>query len=347
LFLQSVDAGGPGHDHDPYRLTMPQRPGAGDHAPRAPKQSRNPSDASSEPRTSDALRRLSAGFVHEVNNALNPVLAGIFLLQARAEDPAAVREIAGRLKATAEGLARQAALLGALLRPGDGLPAEATDPRASVNALPPADPVTRRQLAAAPTGKIRVLVADDAAGDRSLLGDLLTELGYDVVGQATTGEEAVQLATATRPDAVLLDVHMPGGSGIEAAERITQAVPSAAVVLFSGDGALLLSERDIASSSALAFLPKPAPPTALDGTVRLAVQRARELAIARTEASDAKRQLANRKIIERAKGALMKRMNVTEEEAYRFLQKTSQNRAVPIIEIAKLVLETDAPVDGK
>jgi response regulator NasT len=284
--------------------------------------------------------------VHEVNNALNPLLAAIYLLDARADDPIAVREITASLKGTAETLAKQSSIMGAVLRHADPS-REPTTPSSGTPAEPAADPVTRKQLAASPTSRIRVLIADDAAGDRSLIGEVLTELGYDVVGQATNGDEAVRLVQEVRPDAVLLDVNMPGTGGIEAAERIQSLAREVAVVLFSGDDGLALSERDIAASAALAFLPKPAAPRAIDATLRVAVQRARELRAARAEANDAKQQLANRKIIERAKGILMQRMQISEEAAYKFLQKTSQNRAVPLIEIAKIVIDGEAPAAGK
>jgi len=188
---------------------------------------------------------------------------------------------------------------------------------------------------------IRVLVAEDDANARSLLVDLLSSMGHVVVGEVGTGREAVSRATEVTPDAVLLDVHMPDGSGIEAAEEITRALPGVAVVLFSGDPSVTLSERDITATAAIAFLPKPAPPKVLDSTLRLAVFRARELALARRDATSARQQLENRKIIERAKGILMRRTGSSEQEAYRILQRTSQDRSVPMVEIAQTVIESE------
>ena len=188
---------------------------------------------------------------------------------------------------------------------------------------------------------IRVLLAEDDDNARSVLVDLLAALGHSVVAHVSGGREAIEKAREVRPDVVLLDVHMPGGSGIEAAEEIRQAVPSAAVVLFSGDQTVSLSEHDITATSAIAFLPKPTPPRMLDSTIRLAAQRARELLTARKDAEDAKQQLENRKTIERAKGILMRRTGSSEQEAYRILQRTSQDRSVPMVEIAKAVLESE------
>ena len=182
-----------------------------------------------------------------------------------------------------------------------------------------------------PVSRIRVLVAEDDDNARSLLVDLLSELGHTVVAEVSTGREAIDRA---------IDV-MPDGSGIEAAERITQMVPGVAVVLFSGDHTLTLSDRDVTATAAIAFLPKPAPPRVLDSTIRLAATRAKELLSARQDAESARQALENRKTIERAKGILMRRTGSSEQEAYRILQRTSQDRSVPMVEIARAVLASE------
>jgi response regulator NasT len=192
-----------------------------------------------------------------------------------------------------------------------------------------------------PVSRIRVLVAEDDDNARSLLVDLLSELGHTVVAEVSTGREAIDRANDVMPDVVLLDVHMPDGSGIEAAERITQMVPGVAVVLFSGDHTLTLSDRDVTATAAIAFLPKPAPPRVLDSTIRLAATRAKELLSARQDAESARQALENRKTIERAKGILMRRTGSSEQEAYRILQRTSQDRSVPMVEIARAVLASE------
>ncbi|HJQ19104.1 MAG TPA: ANTAR domain-containing protein [Gemmatimonadaceae bacterium] len=191
------------------------------------------------------------------------------------------------------------------------------------------------------TQTIRLLLAEDDDNARSLLVDLLNTLGHVVVAEVATGREAYEKAHELIPDVVLLDVHMPDGSGIEAAERITRDTPGVAVVLFSGDQALVLSDREVESTSAIAFLPKPAPPRVLDSTIRLAAKRAKELSSARKDAETSKQQLENRKVIERAKGILMRRTGSSEQEAYRILQRTSQDRSVPMVEIAKAVLASE------
>ena len=131
---------------------------------------------------------------------------------------------------------------------------------------------------------IRVLIAEDDDNARSLLIDLLGTLGHTVVAEVSSGREAIERAKDVLPDVVLLDVHMPDGSGIEAAEKITQTLPGVAVVLFSGDHTLTLTDRDVTATAAIAFLPKPAPPRLLDSTIRIAATRAKELMAARQDA---------------------------------------------------------------
>lgn len=196
-------------------------------------------------------------------------------------------------------------------------------------------------MTASPT-TVRVLVAEDDTAARATLVDLLSALGYMVVAEVSSGADAVLQAAQLTPDAVLLDVHMPGGSsGLEAAHAITQQTPGIAVVLFTGDATLSISSDDALRSSAVALLPKPVPPATLDATLRLAVARAHELLAARQEAQQARQQLEARKLIERAKGILMRRTGSSEQEAYRIMQRTSQDRSVPMVNIARAVIESE------
>ncbi len=188
---------------------------------------------------------------------------------------------------------------------------------------------------------VRVLVAEDDAVERSLLVEVLNSLGYMVVAEVDSGNEAIEKARQFTPDAVLLDIHMPGASGIEAAEQIANAVPGTAVLFMTGDLLLRLSATDLTRTGAIALLAKPTPPATLDATIKLAVSRAQELLSARNEAADAKRQLEARKLIERAKGMLMRRTGSSEQEAYRIMQRSSQDRSVPMVEIARAVINSE------
>ena len=129
--------------------------------------------------------------------------------------------------------------------------------------------------------KLRILLAEDDAASSEMLVEVLTTLGYDVVAAVASGVEAANHARDMKPDAVLLDVHMPDGTGIEAAEVISRTLPGIAVILYSGDESVTLSDREAITTGAVAFLPKPVPPKMLDSTIRLAVTRATALRIAR------------------------------------------------------------------
>jgi response regulator NasT len=188
---------------------------------------------------------------------------------------------------------------------------------------------------------IRILLADDDAQARPLLAELLQSLGYAVVAEAGSGRDAIALAADVLPDVVLLDVHMPDGSGIEAAQAITATGAPTAVVLFSGDATVSLSPDQARSTAAIAFLPKPSPAGILDSTLRLAVARARELTASREDAALWKRKLEERKTIERAKGILMRRTGSTEQEAYRIMQRSSQDNSVPMAQIAQAVIDSE------
>jgi two-component system, response regulator PdtaR len=192
-----------------------------------------------------------------------------------------------------------------------------------------------------PKQTIRVLLAEDDAATRAMLVDVMHALGHLVVAEVATGAEAIEKARDLIPDAVILDVHMPGTSGVKAAQEIAVALPGVAVLLVTGDASLSLSAADAQATGAVALLPKPTPPATLDGTLRLAVSRAAELLLARQEAAAAREQLEHRKLIERAKGLLMRRTGASEPEAYRILQRTSQDRSVPMVSIAKAILDSE------
>ena len=187
----------------------------------------------------------------------------------------------------------------------------------------------------------RVLVVDDELAARESLTELLSTLGHVVVDAVATAEDAEARARELHPDAILLDVHLPGANGIDAAQAISRALPGVAIVLISGDDTIQLTDAEAEASGAVAFLPKPVPPRVLDSTIRLAVARTGALRQARQEAADLKQMLEDRKLIERAKGILMRRTACTEPEAYRILQRSSQDRSKRMVDIARTVLHSE------
>jgi response regulator NasT len=188
---------------------------------------------------------------------------------------------------------------------------------------------------------IRVLLAEDDPETRDLYASLLTAHGHQVVADVGSGRDAVARARELTPDVVVLDIHMPEATGVEAARQIATALPATAVILVTGDQTVSLSDQDVLETHAVTLLPKPTPPSLLDGALRLAAARGRALAQARHEAADARQALEDRKVIERAKGILMHRAGISEQEAYRMLQRRSQDRSTPMVEIARAVISSD------
>ncbi len=187
----------------------------------------------------------------------------------------------------------------------------------------------------------RILVVDDELTARESLSELLTSLGHDVLDAVPDATAAEARAKELRPDAILMDVLLPGANGIEAAQAISRALPGTAIVLISGDETIRLTDAEADASGAVAFLIKPVPPQVLDSAIRLAVARAVALRQARQEAAGLKQMLEDRKLIERAKGLLMRRTGCSEPEAYRILQRSSQDRSKKMVEIARAVLDAE------
>jgi response regulator NasT len=170
----------------------------------------------------------------------------------------------------------------------------------------------------------RVLVCEDEGLTALRLQTSLKKLGYEVVGAAKDGEEAVELAERLRPDAILMDVRMPRLDGITATEQIMQNRPTAIVMITA------YSERELVESAlragASGYLVKPVSDDQIEPALKVALSRFGELSDLRGELDDLKEALEARKAVERAKGILMRRFEIPEDEAYKRLQKMSRDR---------------------
>ena len=183
----------------------------------------------------------------------------------------------------------------------------------------------------------RVLIAEDEALIRLDLAEMLTEEGFEVVGQAVDGEQAVAMATELRPDLVILDVKMPKKDGIDAAGEIV-AEQIAPVVILTAFSQRELIER-ARDAGAMAYLVKPFSKADLLPAIELAVARYAETAALRKEVADISQRLEARKIIDRAKGLLMTHQKMTEPEAFRWIQRTAMDRRTSMQAVANAVLE--------
>jgi AmiR/NasT family two-component response regulator len=192
--------------------------------------------------------------------------------------------------------------------------------------------------AAAPSGPTkRVLVAEDEAIIRLDLAEMLTEAGYEVVGQASDGEQAVALAASLKPDIVIMDVKMPVMDGISAAEQIgkERLCPSSCSPR-SARPELVERARD---AGVMAYIVKPF--TASDVTPALDIalpSRWAELKTLEAEVADLGDRLETRKAVDRAKGVLMTKLKITEADAFRWIQKTAMDRRMSMREVADAVV---------
>jgi response regulator NasT len=186
---------------------------------------------------------------------------------------------------------------------------------------------------------LRILIADDESIRMMSLRKQLAALGHRVVAEASNGEEAVALAAATQPDLAILDIKMPVTDGIEAAQQITRARPIPIILLTAYNEAELVERAAQANISA--YLMKPVAEEDLLPAITLALIRFRQFEALRREVSDLREALEARKIIERAKGILVRRLGLTEEEAFRRLQKQSQDSNRKLAEVAEAIVMAD------
>lgn len=183
----------------------------------------------------------------------------------------------------------------------------------------------------------RAVVAEDEALIRMDVVETLREAGFDVVGEAGDGEQAVALATELKPDVVVMDVKMPVLDGISAAERIAKG-HLAPVVLLTAFSQTELVER-ARDAGAMAYVVKPFSPADLLPAVEIAISRYAQITALESEVADLAERFETRKRVDRAKGLLMTKMGLTEPESFRWIQKTSMDRRLTMREVADAVID--------
>jgi AmiR/NasT family two-component response regulator len=191
----------------------------------------------------------------------------------------------------------------------------------------------------------RVLIAEDEALIRLDLAEMLREEGYDIVGQAADGQEAVELAEQLKPDLVIMDVKMPRRDGIDAASEIASKRIAPIVVLTA------FSQRDLVErardAGAMAYLVKPFTVSDLVPAIELALSRFNEISALEREVATLSDRLETRKLVERAKGLLQTNQGMTEPEAFKWIQRAAMDRRTTMKRVAEVVLDTlDTPKDA-
>ena len=183
---------------------------------------------------------------------------------------------------------------------------------------------------------LRILVAEDEALIRIDLAEMLGEAGYDVVGQASNGEQAVELAKELEPDLVIMDVKMPVMDGISAAQEIG-AAKVCPVVMLTAFSQTELVER-ARDAGVMAYIVKPFTAADLTPAIDIARSRWTEMKALEGEIADLGERLETRKQVDRAKGILMKKLKISEAEAFRWIQKTAMDRRLGMKEVADAVI---------
>ena len=188
---------------------------------------------------------------------------------------------------------------------------------------------------------VRIVVAEDEALIRMDLVEMLGEAGYLVVAQASDGAEAITLVAEHKPDLAILDVKMPILDGISAAEEIIATCPVLMLTAFS-QRELVDRARD---AGVMAYVLKPFTINDLVPAIEIAISRHLQMKSLAAEVADLHERLETRKVIDRAKGILMAALNLTEPQAFSWIQKAAMDRRLTMKEVAQAVISPDAVPD--
>jgi response regulator NasT len=186
---------------------------------------------------------------------------------------------------------------------------------------------------------MRIAVADDERRLRDYFRKILPRLGHVVVAAAETGRELVEQCRALHPDLVITDIKMPDLDGIDAVREIFRAEPVAVIIVSAYHDPELLERAS--ADHILAYLIKPIKQADLEAAIAIAVRRFEQFQALRREAANLRQALEDRKVIERAKGILMKTKGLDEQDAFRRLQKLARDTNRKLVEIAQTVLAAE------
>jgi two-component system, response regulator PdtaR len=189
------------------------------------------------------------------------------------------------------------------------------------------------------TRPYKILIADDEKPVAVGLQNQLESLGYDVVAVVSDGHRAIEMCRRSIPDVVFMDIEMPGLDGLSAARQIA-ADPGTPVIILTAHGHPNLIDQAV-EDGVISYLLKPATNPSLHAAIQVAVARSRELKLLQDDVDQLKSTLRERKLIERAKGILMTRKQLSESDAFRLLQRQSQDRRIPMAKLAESIIQTD------
>ena len=189
------------------------------------------------------------------------------------------------------------------------------------------------------TRALRIAVADDEVDMRDYFRKILPLLGHEVVAAAKDGRELVEQCRALRPDLIITDIKMPDMDGIDAAVQICRDGPIPVILVSAYHDAEFIRRAE--ADHILAYLVKPIKQADLEPAIAVAMRRFEQFQALRKESADLKQALEDRKVIERAKGVLMKKANLGEHDAFRRLQKLASDKNRKLVEIAHMILTAE------
>lgn len=185
--------------------------------------------------------------------------------------------------------------------------------------------------------KITVAIVDDEPITRMDLREILQDAGYVVVAEASDGFDAIEICKKHRPDVVMLDIKLPHLDGLTAAKAIIKDNLADTVIMLTA-----YSDKNFINEAketgVAGYLVKPFDERSLIPSIEVLVERSREFQRIRREAEKAEQKLQERTVVERAKGVIMKARGISEEQAYVYIRTLSQNKSLPMKEIAELIL---------
>jgi two-component system, response regulator PdtaR len=186
---------------------------------------------------------------------------------------------------------------------------------------------------------LRIAIAEDEPDMREYLEKTLPLLGHQVVASARTGRELIDACAATQPDLVLADIKMPEIDGIEASKEVCRTRPVPFILVSAHQEPELLERTD--TDYILAYLVKPIKQSDLAPAITIAMRHHEQFNALKGEAANLRQALEDRKLVERAKGILMRRASVDEQEAFNRLRKTATERRQKLVEVAKMILAVE------
>ena len=189
------------------------------------------------------------------------------------------------------------------------------------------------------TPSLRIIVADDEQDAREYLQEILKRLGHEVA-LAQGGRQLVELCRSFNPDLILVDIKMPDMDGLEAAAAVNQAEKKIPVILVSAHAKSGWVQH-VPVEPIMAYLIKPVKPADVENAVAIAMLRFGEFEAARKEANDLRQALEDRKLIERAKGVLMRRLCIDEHDAFQKMKRFASNHNRKLVDVAKETLAAE------